>query len=415
MEKITIDFKKTHPFAQYGATNGPWPTKRTGPGEELYRQLNFTWSRLHDTGLLGLHRYVDIDKIFPDFNLDENNPDNYHFADTDRFVNKLVALNKKIIFRLGYSAVITKHYKNKVPASIDKWARIACNIAKRYSDRVEYFEIWNEPDLKIFFEGSLEQFCEIYAKTATLMKEEIEGVRIGGCGFADGTGEFARGFLSYVKAHHLPLDFYSYHRYHHVPSEYRRLGFEVRKMLDQYGFKKCITILDEWNFNINFNRQLNASYRAIQTNQGAMFTLATLIEIAKTPIDINTYYDFQVSYMLFFYNGLLKLGFPLTLKKTRTYEAYSMFNIVRTVGEYYDCPASAKGLYAIACKKENILYVLMVNYRFMDNRDMDVEVDLNGLDYQKVLVVGSEGVCEMKHVDHFELKDESYILIKYYL
>ena len=157
-----------------------------------------------------------------------------------------------------------KNYKNKVPKDIDKWARIACNIAKHYEGKVSYFEIWNEPDLYKFFEGTKEEICSIYEKTSLLIKKEVKGAKVGGMAFAIATGELSHYFLKYVKEKNLPLDFYSFHRYHFDPDEFYNVCVNVKKMLDDYGFNDVITILDEWNFNINFQDQLNASYKAIK-------------------------------------------------------------------------------------------------------------------------------------------------------
>lgn len=413
MEKIRIDLNSKHPFNEFGATNGPRPIKRANRGEQIYKELDFTYSRLHDTGIISFHRYVDIDKIFKNFDKDENDLNNYFFKDTDRYIDKLCSLNTHIIFRLGYSAVLGKNYKNSVPASIDKWAKIACNIAKHYEGKVEYFEIWNEPDLQIFFDGSLPQLCEIYQKTAALIKKNVKDAKVGGCAFAMATGDMAQGFLKFVKENDLPLDFYSYHRYHFQPEEFRKVGIDVRKMLDDFGFENCITILDEWNFNINFNHQLNESYRVMPTNQGAIFVLSSLMEIAKAPIDINTYYDFEINYMLFIYNGIVRLTPWFGLKTTETFRLYKVFNILKNTGYFYDTNSSVSGLYALAAKSDDALYVLMTNYRFIDNRDFEVEIEIGDFEYRNVEIIGKNRHEIKDCLTSVELENESYRLIKY--
>ena len=45
---------------------------------------------------------TDIDAIFPNFNADPNDPDNYDFEGADRYVKAMKDIGADIYFRLGY-------------------------------------------------------------------------------------------------------------------------------------------------------------------------------------------------------------------------------------------------------------------------------------------------------------------------
>ena len=74
-----------------------------------------------------------------------------------------------------------------------------------------YFEVWNEPDLKIFFTGSPEDYFRLYQATATTIKSVCAQCRVGGP--ASATFPFEQDFLRYVIAHRAPVDFISSHVY----------------------------------------------------------------------------------------------------------------------------------------------------------------------------------------------------------
>lgn len=59
----------------------------------------------------------------------------------------------------------------RYPPRVEPWRKFVSEVAKRYKGKVQYYEIWNEPDLP-FFKGSAEQYFELM-KTAYI---EIKAV-----------------------------------------------------------------------------------------------------------------------------------------------------------------------------------------------------------------------------------------------
>jgi hypothetical protein len=79
---------------------------------------------------------VDINDIFPNFRADANDPQNYYFRGTDRYVESIRSLGAEMTFRLGYSA----EYKDlppqhnalpKILSTGQRYASTSCAITSK--------------------------------------------------------------------------------------------------------------------------------------------------------------------------------------------------------------------------------------------------------------------------------------------
>ena len=121
-------------------------------------EAGIPYCRLHDVaGRYGLHHYVDIPNVFPNFDADENDPKNYDFAFTDAYLKTMVKVGVKPYYRLGATIEGTcevKPYNIIPPKDPAKWARICEHVIAHYNEgwadgfrwNIEYWEIWNEPE-----------------------------------------------------------------------------------------------------------------------------------------------------------------------------------------------------------------------------------------------------------------------------
>lgn len=124
------------------------------------KDAGIPYARLHDVGgWLGGGLYVDIPNIFPDFDADETKIENYRFAYTDSLLKALVNNGVEPFFRLGVTIenFVERGYprvNTMPPKDYAKWARICEHVIRHYTEgwgggfkyRMEYWEIWNEPD-----------------------------------------------------------------------------------------------------------------------------------------------------------------------------------------------------------------------------------------------------------------------------
>lgn len=110
-------------------------------------------------------------------------------------------------------------YNAYPPADYSAWASMISaftrNAVERYGIQEVgqwLFEVWNEPNLD-FWKGTAQEYYKLYQYTAGAIKDVDASLQVGGPA-TDGDGlSYLEGFLGYVAANRLPLDFVSSHAY----------------------------------------------------------------------------------------------------------------------------------------------------------------------------------------------------------
>ena len=116
----------------------------------------------------------------------------------------------------------------RTPAALDGYCAYAAALAQRYGDRVKHYEIWNEPNLDLFWrpEPSAEEYGLLVQRTGAAIHAACKDAKVI-VGSLAGVGrhsvdDYAKGFLSYPGALE-QSDIFSYHPYAPEPesaSEY---------------------------------------------------------------------------------------------------------------------------------------------------------------------------------------------------
>ncbi len=126
------------------------------------------------------------------------------------FMPSALAKGKKTGIR--YLNNITK------PKNLSKWADFIklfiTFLLDRYGkEEVEswYFEIWNEPDLSIFFKGKQNDYFKLYEATVRAIKSIDDKMRVGGP--SSSACLWIEDFKEYCDKKSLPYDFISTHHY----------------------------------------------------------------------------------------------------------------------------------------------------------------------------------------------------------
>ncbi|MBR6053869.1 MAG: hypothetical protein IKP46_00865, partial [Bacteroidales bacterium] len=233
------------------------------------------------------------------------------FTNSDVVLLDMQKVGTKPFYRLGQSIEHqTKKYGIYPPKNYKKWAKICEHIIRHYNEGwadgyhmdIEYWEIWNEPDLDDpddrwkrdprTWGGTQEQFDELYVVTAKHLKKCFPDLKIGGPAFAN-PRKYGPAFLDYVKEKGAPLDFFSHHMYHRKPWRITEDVNIIRKMLDERGFEKTESILNEWNYNRSWEEPDRYSYRVRPTVKAAAFIAAVMCECQSAPLDMLMYYDLR--------------------------------------------------------------------------------------------------------------------------
>ena len=120
-----------------------------------------------------------------------------------------------------------------MPRSLDEWAdyirRFIRFLLDRYGkEEVEswYFEVWNEPDLGVFFAGTQADYFKLYETTARAVKSVDESLRFGGP--STSACRWLPEFLDFCEKNNVPCDFVSTH---HYPGDAFGNIFSIRHMM----------------------------------------------------------------------------------------------------------------------------------------------------------------------------------------
>ncbi len=133
---------------------------------QQYRDIGVDYVRTHD-----YYGPADMHVLFPDLQADPDDETSYNFVSTDRELEAIKRVGAEILFRLGYSwgdphAPVTY----VAPEDHEAWAQAAVHVAKHYNDGwangfhwdIEYWEVWNEPDIAYFWTGTREEYFQLY-------------------------------------------------------------------------------------------------------------------------------------------------------------------------------------------------------------------------------------------------------------
>lgn len=319
MKTLKFDLSKTGgKFKMMNATNGgPWHKRHAidQPRSNFndYKAARIPYSRNHDSAvhtIYGGPYSHDITCIFPNFDADANDPSSYDFACTDEAILVTLEAGTKTFFRLGQTIEhqIKKH-GTIPPKDFKKWAVICEHIIRHYNEgwadgfhlNMEYWEIWNEPDLdsddspnKRTWGGTKAQFFDFYEVAAKHLKEQFPSLKIGGPALA-GNEAWAEDFLKEMNRRNVPIDFFSWHIYCVETKHMTEKAERMKKMLAENGYGSAESILNEWNYVRNFVDEYLNSIKTIGSMKGAAFTMACMTDAQHAPIDMLMYYDTRPS------------------------------------------------------------------------------------------------------------------------
>jgi len=254
------------------------------------KDIGFRYIRFH--GLLNDEmRVYTIDK--------EGNPV-YNWQYVDKLYDYLLSIHIRPFVELGFMppdlASGTKlifWWKGNVskPKSYEHWDELIRKLVAHWQERYGkeevakwYFEVWNEPDLGGFFEGTQADYFQLYTHTAKAIKSVSPDYRVGGP--ATSAIKWIDDFLTYCNQHKLPVDFVSTHDYatHSVLDEFGTkkktlkdnpdtIALNVKKVraqIDASAYKNAELHFTEWSTSSSSRDPIHDSY------QNATFILNTL-------------------------------------------------------------------------------------------------------------------------------------------
>lgn len=282
-----------------------------GPGGRLagYKDAGISIVRTHDFhGACDYEYYTD----FWNYNSDTeeysinaafecDNPDHYHWAESDAKLDTFVVNNMDIYFRIGVSYPDNPKYRTPPLAppidddnlNFTKFGEICKRTIMHFNQgwdngkqyNIRYFEIWNEPG-GLFWKGSPIQFNRMYQTACDSIKSVMPEAKVGALGAVPTTTlgvdeEYREGFFSFLQHHEVPLDFYSWHLYSAKnPYGLKMWADTIRNTLDEFGLTNAESHISE------INDELGEGLQALnESPKGTAYYLSNMITAQKSPID----------------------------------------------------------------------------------------------------------------------------------
>lgn len=193
--------------------------------KRIHDELGIRYVRFHgilDDDMLTVQRTSDFIPLPGASKIRE-----YSFAQVGKVYDNVITAGMKPFVEISFIPTALAsgrrtglHYKNNItpPKDYTVWYDyIRCFVQyllDRYGkEEVEswYFEVWNEPDLKVFFTGSQQEYFKLYSCTARAVKSVDEKLRVGGP--STSASKWISDFLAFIEREKLPCDFISTHQY----------------------------------------------------------------------------------------------------------------------------------------------------------------------------------------------------------
>ena len=378
----------------HGVNNGPTRiSSYEGRGNfDWFSDLNIPFVRNHDASLseaYGSQHVVDVHCIFPNFDRDPADSTAYDFKITDYYTETIINTGARVFYRLGASI---EHWVNKYgtrkPPDFDKWVDICEHIIMHYTEGwangfsydIDYWEIWNEPDLdpddsknKRTWGGTKAEFFDLYEVAAKRLKARFPKKKIGGPALA-GKEEWADDFLEAMRNRNVPIDFFSWHVYSTDPRMISRKSERIRAIMQKHGYGDAESILNEWNYVSDWTKPLHY-LSVIKGLKGASFSCAVMCEMqTKSDAASLMYYDARVEKT---WNGLFDSD---TLLPIKGYYAFKAFSELYQTGQSVRMEYNDTQIYASAARSTNRVAVLLTNYADEEPAPKQICMKLEGLD-----------------------------------
>lgn len=384
--------------------NGPVLTKgdQVRDNYQAFKDLQIPFARTHDAAFCssyGGEHTVDISAIFPDFSKDVDDPASYDFTMTDYYLWTIREAGTDIFFRLGQKIEHNlKKYNIMPPADYAKWAKVCEHIIRHYNEGwadgyhadIQYWEIWNEPDLDYendawkvnprTWGGSAEEFFEFYKVVANHLNKCFPDLKIGGPALCWHEG-WAKMFLEYMHKHKVDIDFFSWHIYINIPEEIAAKAVRIRKLLDETGYANAESILNEWNYVRDWTDQYQYSVDVMNSLKGAAFVASTFQLCQDSPLDMLMYYDVRPGV----FDGLFDY---YTYAPREPYYVFHAWNKLLKLGKQLEVNVDEKNLYATAATDSNGKTAILVTRYNEDNNVVakkKIKLNVSGIKFDEIV------------------------------
>jgi xylan 1,4-beta-xylosidase len=226
-----------------------------GDGRTIAAEFADAFRRAHtDLGVTMVRAHA----IFHDDNaVVRRNPDGslvFDFSRVDAIYDELLAIGLRPVVELSFMpAALARDPEQTVfayrgiispPADWTEWRQLVAALVAHLVDRYGLdevarwpFEVWNEPNLEVFWPGTMADYLRLYDEAALAVKTISPRLLVGGP--ATAAGEWIETLAAHAANNDVPLDFVSTHTYGNLP-------VDLRPALNRHGFDGLPIWWTEW-------------------------------------------------------------------------------------------------------------------------------------------------------------------------
>ena len=268
----------------------------------LFRGLNLKHVRFHDCALQNPgHQLLDVSRIFPLLHLDENDPKNYFFAQTDDYLSTISDMDAEIDFRLGESIDHSLFGRLiKVPDDIDKWARVCRKIIGHYMNgemdgmhlNITRITVWEEPDNNRLFGGTVEDYSKMFCSLYKIIKKDFPHIKIGGPCHMNANTVFLEKFIEICKGNGVIPDFVGGTMYNKEVEIFTMVLDKYRDIFKRQGIEGMKQTVVEWHLApMDWDKPIDMTESGFNSAQNASFTVSSLIDFMnQEDVEVAYYY-----------------------------------------------------------------------------------------------------------------------------
>lgn len=154
------------------------------------------------------------------------------------------------------------------PRDYQAWADYVFQTVSRYKDDIQYWEVWNEPDLQSFWAGTPAQYAELLAVTYDAIKRANPQAKVVLGGLALGGRRVNPNFLAEIlsDARYPAARYFDIMNFHHYGSrqEARQKMEYVRNALAQVGALDKPIWITETGYSSDPSRQKDPNYQGLE-------------------------------------------------------------------------------------------------------------------------------------------------------
>lgn len=251
---------------------------RNGWGKTLKLQIA---QAVNEIGLSGIRQHGILHDDVGIYREIQGNPV-YDFSRSDQILDYYLSLGITPVIEFGSmprdlasnpsATVFLWRQGISPPKNWLRWQDLIFQFVHHYSERYGaetvakwYFEVWNEPDLSMFWRGSQQDYFKLYDFTVAGAHSANPKIRIGGPSPSGphqilGSSRIGHNFIEHVKngqvpstTNRLPLDFFSVHTWNFLDANINGF-FQTQDFLQERGYDIPILVTEAgptWQFNLN--------------------------------------------------------------------------------------------------------------------------------------------------------------------